>query len=199
MGSEINESDKKEWHYLDVNRGRYLCLEHGSFCDSSDDYAKECPLCDGNHKTYWKINHLDRVLQIIRNIQKRSMNRFSILSGIVAALGLFSLFSNNTATAITTAINASSGFLLFFASICFFASFICYLASMAHVRVTDGNSFFGIAKFEAKTIIDWEAYMVKRLNKFELAHRIGNWVLCFSMVFLILFLFIEFIILLICK
>ena len=199
MGSEINKSDKKEWHYLDVNRGRYLCLEHGSFCDSSDDYAKECPLCDGNHKTYWKINHLDRVLQIIRNIQKRSMNRFSILSGIVAALGLFSLFSNNTATAISKAIELSSGILLLLAGICFFLAFIFYLASMAHVKVTDGNSFLGIAKFEEKTIIDWEAYMVKRLNRFELAHKYGNRVLCLSMGFLILFLFIEFILPLICK
>ena len=196
------DSKNKEWHYLDVNRGRYLCLKHGSFCDSSDNYVKACPLCDGNHKTYWKINHLDRVLQIIRNIQGRSMTRFSILSGIVGALGLFSLFNDNTVTAINTAIKLPSAILLFIASILFFLAFIFYLSSMAHVRVTRRHfkdSIFGTAEFEEKTIIAWEAYMVNRLNKFELAHKAGNWLLCFSVGFIILFLFIEFILPLICK
>ncbi len=188
-----NESDEKKWHYLDVNRGRYLCSKHGSFCDSSDNYTTNCPIC-GECKDFLELNHLDRVLQIIRNIQGRSMNRFYILYGIVGALGLFSFFNNSTATAINTAIKLPSGFLLLLASICFFLAFICYLASMAHVRVTRrhfNDSIFGTAEFEEKTIADWESYMVKRLNKFELAHKAGNWLLCISGLFIIVFLFIQ--------
>ena len=185
-----SEEENKKWHYLKVNRGRYLCTKHGSFCDSSDNYTTNCPIC-GDCKSFLKLNHLDRVLQIIRNIQGRSMNRFSILSGIVGALGLFSLFNDSTATAINTAIKLPSGILLLLASICFFLAFICYLASMAHVRVTDGNSICGIAKFEEKTIIAWEAYMVKYLNRFELAHKAGNMLLASSGLCIIVFIAIQ--------
>ncbi len=189
MVDKIREKDDT-WHYLEVNRGRYLCSKHGSFCDSSDNYTRECPIC-GECKDFLGLNHLDRVLQIIRNIQSRSMKRFYILYGVTGFLGVFSVFQDfDIVTYLLNLCWFSKGVFGLF-GLSFVVSFICYLASMAHVKVTDGNSFLGIAKFSEKTITGWEAYMVKHLNRFELAHKVGNVALCLSMGFLIVFLIIQ--------
>ncbi len=199
-----SEKENKKWHYLKVNRGRYLCLEHGSFCDNCDGYVKKCPLCESSKedKKNWQINPVNRALEIIRGLQQRSISRFSILSGIVAALGLLALFNDNTATVLNKAINSPSGILLFFASICFFASFIFYLASMAHVKVTYRDKtcgIFGTAKFLKKTTKCWERYMVCYLHAFEICHKVGNILLCSSVGFLILFIISLPILCFICK
>ncbi len=191
-----SEEENKKWHYLKVNRGRYLCPRHGGFCDSCDGYAKECPLCESldEDKKNWQINPVNRALEIIRGLQARSISRFSILSGIVAALGLFALFNDNTATALNKAINSSSGILLFISSVCFFLSFICYLASMAHVKVTYRDKtcgIFGTAKFLKKTTKCWERYMVCYLHVFEICHKGGNILLCSSIFLLITFIVIH--------
>ena len=202
MGSE---EENKKWHYLKVNKGRYLCLKHGGFCDVADNHAQTCPLCDedvkGNEKN-WEINHVDTALQIVRNLQARSMNRFYLIYGITGFLGVLSVFQKFDLVNYLSNLCWLSKVDLILFCVCFFASFICYLISMSHVKVTCRNyknSIFGTAKFLEKTITGWEAYMVDRVNKFEFSHKAGNWLLCFSVGFLILFLFIEFILPLIYK
>ena len=195
MDNEIKEKDSL-WHYLEVNRGRYLCSRHGGFCDSCDGYAKECSLCNEAQKKSknWQVNPIDRVLEIIRGLQKRSLNRFSILSGITGLFGVFSLFQTDAFLKYWQDLGYWSQILLMLFSICFFISFVCYLTSMAHVKITCREKicgFFGTAKFLKKTIDGWETYMVCCLNAFELCHEIGNKILVLGGVFIIIVLSIQ--------
>ncbi len=197
MNNEIKKPTD-EWHYLEVNRGRYLCPRHGGFCDSCDGYAMNCPICGKSeskkNKENWQINPVNRALEIIRGLQKRSLNRFSILSGITGLFGVFSLFQTDAFLKYWQDLGCWSQTLLMLFSICFFISFICYLTSMAHVKITCREKicgFFGTAKFLKKTIDDWETYMVCCLNAFELCHEIGNKILVLGGVFIIIVLIIQ--------
>ncbi len=171
------------WHYLEINRGRYLCLEHGSFCSDFDNYAKKCPY--NNCKNAMEINNVDRTLQIIRGLQERSLNRFSILYGVIGALGLFSFFQEPEQLATLLNLSCTSKFLLWLSSILFLTSFICYLISMNHVKTTE---WFKPSKFKIKTITEWNEYIARYLSGFEAFHKIGNALLCFSVFFIIIFL-----------
>ncbi len=194
MSSENSKPKEKKWHYLDVNKGRYLCLKHGGFCDVADGYARKCPLCNKNDDKHWQINHVDTALQIVRNLQARSVKRFFIIYGVTGFLGLLSFFKASDPYKIIEAIGYTSVFILFCSSICFFASFICFLTSMAHVKVTYRGKIcgiFGTAKFSKKTIKEWEGYMACHLHIFELFHAIGNKSLVLSVGFFIAFLIIQ--------
>ncbi len=188
-------SEDNKWHYLKVNKGRYLCSKHGGFCDSSDSYIGACPLCDKNDDDkHWQINHVDTALQIVRNLQARSMKRFYIIYGVTGFLGLLSVFPEfDIADYLSNLCWLSKAVLVLFGG-CFFLSFIFYLASMAHVKVTYRDKtcgFFGTAKFLKKTTKCWEKYIVCYLHAFEICHKAGNLALCFSMGFLVTFLIIQ--------
>ncbi len=193
-------SSKKKWHYLKVNRGRYLCLKHGGFCDSSDNYTTKCPICNKGDKKNWQINPVDVSLQIVRNLQNRSAKRFYIIYGVTGFLGLFSI--TQTVTQENKLFNylskfgcISSGFLALF-GISFILSFVCYLFSMGHVKTTKkGKS----NEFLEETIDDWKKYMAERIKLFEGWHMAGNILLAFSGTGIIMFLFAQFIFPLISK
>ena len=176
-----NESDEKKWHYLDISRGRYLCLEHGGFCYKSDGHAKTCPICNDTEKL--QINKISRSLQIIRGLQARSLNRFSILSGIIGVLGLFSFFQSPELL-IHLRLDDFEKSLFYFSGVFFLASFFFYLISMKHVKTTQ---WFNPVKFQIKTITQWERYMAFNLSLFEVFHKLGNLFLCSSILLLILF------------
>ncbi len=194
MSSENSKSDKKEWHYLDISRGRYLCLEHGGFCYKSDGHAQKCPMCNGTKEL--QINKISRSLQIIRGLQARSLNRFSILSGIIGVLGLFSFFQSPEFASHVLDIDCPLNILLYSSGVSFLISFICYLISMNHVKTTQ---WFNPCKFKIQTITKWENYLARNLSLFEALHKIGNMLLCISIVSLILFIINPPILSVICK
>ena len=192
-------SSEKPWHYLKVNKGRYLCLKHGGFCDVADGYAKKCPLCDENVKgneTNWEINPVDTALQIVRNLQARSMNRFYLIYGVTGFLGLLSLFEGKEiAGYLSNADCIAWGFLALF-GLSFIASSICYLFSMGHVKTTDSGD---PPEFLEKTIAKWETYMEINISKFEWYHTTGNRLLALSGGSIILFIIAQLILPLIYK
>ncbi len=189
-------SSEKPWHYLKVNKGRYLCLKHGGFCDVADGYAKKCPLCNKNDDKHWQINPVDTALQIVRNLQARSMNRFYLIYGVTGFLGLLSLFEGKEILGyLSNADCISWGFLAFF-GIFFIASSICYLLSMGHVKTTDSGD---PPEFLEKTIYKWETYMEKNISKFEWYHTTGNRLLALSGGSIILFIIAQIVLPLICK
>ncbi len=200
MNNEIKGKDDT-WHYLEVNRGRYLCSRHGGFCDSSDGYSKVCPLCGDDckgsvDKNNWQVNPIDRVLQVMKNLQSRSIRIIQILSGVTGFLGLLSIFKeDNPFTFLSDLGYISWGFLALFI-VCFITSFICYLRSMPHMKTTNLD---GITGFSKKPIDKWEDYIAKHLAKFEWYHTIGTRSLAWSGGFLILFILAQLITPLICK
>ncbi len=191
MGSKKKASTDK-WHYLDVNRGRYLCLKHGGFCDSSDNYTTKCPICNKGDKKNWQINPVDVSLQIVRNLQNRSMKRFYIIYGVTGFLGLFSITQtvtqeNKLFDYLSKLGGVPFGFLVLF-GISFILSFVCYLFSMGHVKTTKKEKPH---EFLEETIDDWKKYMAEKIKEFEWYHTTGNLLLALSGLCLIIFLIIQ--------
>ncbi len=189
MGSE----EEKPWHYLKVNRGRYLCLEHGGFCDSSDGYSKVCPLCGDDckgsvDKNNWQVNPIDRVLQVMKNLQSRSIRIIQILSGVTGLFGLFSFFQREDIAGELKKLDWCSFIILAIFIILFLISFIFYLLSMPHMKTTNLD---GITGFSKKTIDKWEDYIAEHLAKFEQHHITGTISLALSGGFLILFILVQ--------
>ena len=187
MSSKKKTSTDK-WHYLNVNRGRYLCLKHGGFCDSSDNYTTKCPICNKGDKKNWQINPVDVSLQIVRNLQNRSAKRFYLIYGTTGFLGLLLFFKEYTRSADLPNLDCISVvFLVLFISL-FFLAFIFYLLSMGHVKVTDSSD---PPKFIEKTLTEWKLYMAEKIKRFEWYHTAGNLLLALSGLFIIAFLFIQ--------
>ena len=189
-----NKSKEKEWHYLQVNRGRYLCLMHGGFCDSSDGYTKECPICNKGDKKNWQLNPVDVSLQIVRNLQGRSMKRISIISGATGLFGVFSFFERDKFVLYLKDIDPDSKYFLNVFVILFILSFLCYLVSMNHIKTTkfELGKIYITSKFSVKTISEWETYMAWRLNMFEWFHKFGNILFFLSGIYLIRFILTQF-------
>lgn len=157
-------SEEKKYPITSVNRGRYLCLEHGSFCDSSDNYISYCPLCDdkkAKQKT-WQINPVDRTLQTLNNLQGRSKRNVALLAGLFGSIGLIRLSETI----------ANDGFEPFKGSVVLFLlSIICLLASlgfygwsMGHVKLNRKNHA------PEKTVLGWAKYFSQELGKMEIRH-----------------------------
>jgi len=138
------------YHFLSVNRGRYLCKEHGAFCDSSDGYLDACPLCPSGKENEWAVNNVDRALQILANLQSRSQRSLTVVSGLFGAFGLASLLSKASGGDISAlqmpVIFPALSAALFLISIWFF------LTSMAHMDLIDESGFMtlGIEEWENK-------------------------------------------------
>ncbi len=195
MDNKIKKPTDK-WHYLEVNRGRYLCVRHGGFCDSSDGYTKECPLCNEAQKKSknWQVNPIDRVLQVMKNLQSRSTRIISITSGATGLFGLVSIFKKDALSAYFLDLDPSSTNVLILFTIFFLSSFVFYFLSIAHMKTTRAKCcrIFGESKFPKKTIDGWEQHIVNRLSWFEDFHFTSNILLAFSGLCLIIFLLKQF-------
>ena len=177
-------SEQRDWHYLEICRGRYLCQVHGAFCDSSDDYLDRCILCDGDAekaKNNWRHNHIDRGLQIMRGLQNRSARNAGVVAGLFGVLTAFLLLNKDNIEVVREFVErpllAGSivfGMMFGLVSIGFF------LSSMAHMPTTTGMGFWGLAKpsFKSMKMAAWEDYISSSLAKFERRHSIG--IYCFS-------------------
>ena len=140
------------WHYLDVCRGRYLCELHGGFCDSSDNYQSECPLCRklcNSSEDFkiscatWTRNPVDRGLQIMRNLQNRSARNAAIVGGISSTLTVVAVLSGDAGNLISSV--ADNLFFLFLVSCAIVALLISaglFLFSMSHMAVIDEKSLW---------------------------------------------------------
>lgn len=165
------------WGYLDVCRGRYLCTEHGSFCDSSDDYQSSCPRCpdtgsgaDVKGSAEVRNNPLDRGLQIMRNLQSRSARYASIIGGVFASMAALAVIFHEAKD--LSALAMSNSWFVIVCAVVFLFSLISlcfFLASMAHMPTLAGRP----ARFMTKTIADWECHVAFHLSRFECRHSWG--------------------------
>lgn len=173
-----NEEIPTGMHYLLVNRGKYLCSDHGAFCDSSDGYLKECPLCCSDSKTLkWKPNNVDRVLQLINGLQGRSKRNLAIVSGLIGGAGLLRFIGGiylPKDVEIPPIINMAS---LFSASF-LIASVALYASSMRQVSVTEGGMI------PTKSVAMWEKELAKKLSGLEALHRYAGVALMAGIVFI---------------
>ena len=166
-----SESNEKTYNYLCVNRGRYLCPEHGSFCDSSDGYSKECLLCMGDpiDKTKWQPNRIDRLLQVVNGLQNRSKRNLALSASLIGGIGALRIFSGlipgglkfTASIWVTTPIVIGLMLLVL--------SLGAYAVSMPHIKTTDNSSM------HSKTLSEWEKFLACQLEKFERWHSLrGN-------------------------
>ncbi len=164
----------KEWHYLEVCRGRLLCPEHGGYCDSSDAHADKCPLCLEEGSLSSVINPIDRGLQIMKNLQNRSARNAAIVSGVIGALSVLFVFGGTELTSIGLAIAILP---IRIAVVCGFLCIGLFLSSMAHMPITESDVSSHTKKtiFMTKSLDDWETYVVTYLEKFEARHKFGIW------------------------
>ncbi|NOR64176.1 MAG: hypothetical protein GQ535_17025 [Rhodobacteraceae bacterium] len=177
----------KEWHYLDVCRGRILCLEHGAFCDSSDDYQAKCPLCSEPSPEDWINNPVDRGLQIMRNLQNRSSRNASIVAGLFAAISALLIFGPGETTFLEVAFgNSIFAFVGIVAMIMGMIAIGFFLFSMSHMKTTCKDDISRCHKFSVKTIKMWESHIAKKLSLYELLHKLG--ILAFGFAILIVIL-----------
>ncbi len=168
-----------EWHYLKICRGRFICSEHGAFCDSSDNYVYRCILCDkleAGTAIDWTNNSVDRGLQIMRNLQNRSARNAAIVAGLFGILSVFLILNQDNTELVQEfasrpilAISIVLGIVLGLVSLGFF------LSSMAHMPTIHREGWLGLGKasFMEKSLTAWEAHVAQSLSRFELRHRLG--------------------------
>lgn len=84
-----------KFYWTDINRGRYLCQEHGGFCHDDDGHSLECPICqsksirdanfneDMDTRFPIKNNSVARLISQLNGYQSRTG---SLIKG-VAAIG----------------------------------------------------------------------------------------------------------------
>ena len=156
--------------YVSINRGRYRCEAHGSFCDSSDGYATTCPLCDRNSDAQytWDENPIDRLLQIVRNLQERVRRNLSIILGLTGLLGAVSAINRliGDSEALSTTKLQSGCFLTSFALLLLAIFF--YLLSLRHVSPMEKG------RMNRKSIDEWECMLVRELASIERWQWWGN-------------------------
>lgn len=184
-------SSQKPWPYLEICRGRFLCEEHGGFCDSSDNYSRKCPLCckseecDLKEKVEWVANPVDRGLQIMRNLQNRSARNASIVAGLFGLLSAIFLLNGGDTKLLGQAFQESAILkVLLGAAIPALLSLGLFLFSMSHMPTIDKNAEKN-AKFMIKTCEDWEAHVATHLWRFETSHKLGIYFYIVAVILLI--------------
>ena len=158
------------FHFLSVNRGRYLCREHGSFCDSSDGYLQSCPLCSDQSSGVWEQNRVDRALQILGNIQARSQRSLAVATGLLGVVGLAGVLDKFAGLEATAQLDSFVpallvGFCALLASVLFF------MLSMKHMDVTLNG------RFRSLEIDQWEAQISGFIGQVERHHSIATFFL----------------------
>ncbi len=160
----------KEFPYLTIGRGRFLCREHGSFCASVDNYARACALCPDGEKarSNWQANDIDRAMTAVRNLQDRSARSAGMVASIFAGISALTLVLVSQDKSFLDQIGrVSTGFLLA-AQLGNVLSVSLYLLSMGSVVVTTGRG--ASAEFMSKSLADWERYVAGLLHRFERRH-----------------------------
>lgn len=73
--------------YAELNRGRYLCEDHGGFCDESDNYANTCALCKSKRsRKKWRTNEVARTLVIVNDLQRKTQIILTMYAVFFAAV-----------------------------------------------------------------------------------------------------------------
>lgn len=163
------------YHFLTINRGRYLCSLHGSFCDSSDGYLQACPLCGTGARGDWSENRLDRALQVVGNLQKRSSRNLAVVSGLLGAFGALSLFGSDH-VAWSTQLKEGSFSRLGVIGLCsLVVSLVMYVFSMSHMQLTTAPKLsFRKGEFQSYSLDAWEIYVAGFVRQIERLHLLGN-------------------------
>jgi len=155
-------------HYSDICRGRYLCAEHGGFCDGADDYVNHCPLCgpEGADKKIWTVNRADRLLHLVNGLQKRSARNASLISLIGGGFGALSLLLRFTEDAGATGLGAVSVYPVWIQlGLSFLVLSVgCYSLSMAQIQTTSNGREL------EKMMGEWETFLTGELKKMEIWH-----------------------------
>lgn len=173
-------TESTKFHYLLVNRGRYICEQHGSFCDECDGYLQVCPLCKTENidRAKWNTNHIDRLLQIVNGLQKRSQRNMAIVASIVGGIGALKILSEMLETT-PLQINSIWFFVPLLLAILFFLlSLWLYAGSMGHIKVTEYCSI------PAKSVDEWEKDLSIELSKLESRHTCAGNLLAVGILFL---------------
>lgn len=159
---------EKKFHYSDICRGRYLCLDHGGFCDGADNYNPACPVCvgEGREKVTWKENRVDRVLHLVNGLQKRSQRNASLVTFLIGGVGALSLLgkmNGGAGSEIVSSLKFAPLFLqLGLAALVMSVAF--YSLSMAHIKIAQQG------KIEKKSVQDWCAALETKLDQLEKFH-----------------------------
>lgn len=151
------------YHYLEVCRGRYLCVTHGGFCDSSDGYAAKCPLCEVAESAEWRVNPIDRALQILGNLQSRSARNLKLVTG-----GLAALIALKTLVEAIDGEWSAPGQTLGFVIILILVAIASYMVSLAHMKTVQNG------RFGRKCLDEWENSISKYVGRSEISHRVGG-------------------------
>ncbi|WP_421701559.1 hypothetical protein [Aliiroseovarius sp.] len=182
---------EKDWQYWEINRGRFLCPEHGGFCDSCDGYAKECPICasgSGSVGRGYLVNPVDRALQVINGLQKRSKRNVSLVSGITGGLAGLSILAKLGKVADS---ENAFGFLgiqpipwLYVSGlVLLILSVACFAGSMKQIDVTKDDEFLSCS------IQEFQSYLAKETAKLEHLHRMAGFSFSLAATALVLSLF----------
>ncbi len=158
---------EREWHYLEVNRGRYLCSEHGGFCDSSDNYAGTCPIClkkgEKSDLEKWSANKVDRGLQVVRNLQNRSKALLGFASGLFGVFGVSVVAQQITSKGENPFAFLSSWQLCLLSASLFLwlIAFACLVLSLGNFSPTKGRVF------DKQSLDKWDRSVADSLSRFE--------------------------------
>ena len=173
---------EKVWHYLDVSSGRYLCHEHGGFCDQSDGHLGHCPLCDGENPHKHSINHVQRMLRLINGLQDRSKRSFTLAVSAFGGLGLFKVLGeldSATRFSFTRLLSGASptpgvNCVQLAAFVFLLLTIILFSMSMRQVPVAEKGSI------PKKSHDDWTAYLERKLANMEWFHSAASGVFAVS-------------------
>lgn len=181
-------TDDREFHYVDLSSGRYLCCIHGGFCDERDGFLAQCPICDKiTDQDIPCVNRVQRTIKVINGLQDRSKRSVGLISAIAGGVGFLAFFKQLETT---TGSQASSPdmrfisnliphsaleFLMVLAILFFVVAIAAYASSMGQVPI------FQKGKGEPRTHDKWEIYFLDYLEKMEGRHWYGSLMFIFGL------------------
>ncbi|WP_282152539.1 hypothetical protein [Ruegeria atlantica] len=161
----------KEWTYTEVSSGRYLCSEHGAFCDASDNYLKCCPICDPKKPEEIFPNPVQRTIRIVNGLQDRSKRNLALSSSVFGGLSVLKLVQTAVSKeeagppSIFFFDNSPSAILVTFTAIFLLAAIALFAASMSQIPVVEKDVF------PSRTLNGWTNFFSKRLGQMEWRHK----------------------------
>ncbi|WP_291735778.1 hypothetical protein [Leisingera sp. F5] len=162
---------EKRWGFTEVSSGRYLCQEHGGYCDASDSYLNKCPICTPGDEASKVYNPVQRLLRVINGLQERSKRNLTLATSVFGGLSVLKLLQRAV-----PAEEALDGYSLFFTgevwggflvitALFLLLAIALFAASMAQVTVVEKDWV------PAKTISEWEHFLAAKLGNMEFLHR----------------------------